>query len=132
MRPARYAWEHTCLSLVGGKTRDWVFARLVVATAVAIVMEVGVFVHAFDVVVVVVARAALVLGIRAEIRVRMLGFRPMYMAGLLTWRDLREEPCGHLREFFRLSCVDRGCETCNRKWGCYCNRVANCSLLVCW
>ena len=68
MSPACYAWEHTCLSLVGGETHDWVFARLVVTTAAAIVMVVDVFMHTFNVVVVVVVRAALVLGICAETR----------------------------------------------------------------
>ena len=74
MSPACYARERTRLSLVGGKTHDWVFARLVVATVAAIVlMVVGIFVHAFNVVVVVVvvvvARAALVLGICEAIRI---------------------------------------------------------------
>ena len=56
MSPAHYARKHTRLSLVvGGKTHDWVFVRLVVATAAAIVMVVGIFVCAFKVVVVVVA-----------------------------------------------------------------------------
>jgi len=50
----------------------------------AIVMVVGIFVRTFYVVVaVVVARTALVLGICAEIHVQMLGFQPMYVAGLL-------------------------------------------------
>ena len=40
------------MSLVGGKTHDWVFALLVVATAAAIVMVVGVFACVFKVVVV--------------------------------------------------------------------------------
>jgi len=57
-------------------------------TGSSIIMVVGVFVRAFNVVVVVVvvvvdASAALVLGIRAAIRVQMLGFWPMYVAGLL-------------------------------------------------
>ncbi len=56
MSPARYAQKHTRLSLVGGETHDWVFARLVVATAAAIVMVVGVSVRTFKVVVVVAAR----------------------------------------------------------------------------
>ena len=56
MSPARYARKHTGLSLVGGKTHDWVFVRLVVATAAAIVMVVGIFMCAFKVVVVAVAR----------------------------------------------------------------------------
>ena len=83
MSPACYARKHTRLSLVGGETHDWVFARLVFANAVAIVMIVGIFMRTFNIVVVVVARAALVLGVRAAIRIQMLGFRPMYMAGLL-------------------------------------------------
>ncbi len=83
MSPACYAWEHTRLSLVGGETHDWVFARLVVTTAAAIVMVVGIFMHTFNVVVVVVVHPALVLRICAETRLRMLGFRPMHVAGLL-------------------------------------------------
>ena len=53
MSPACYARKHTCLSLIGGETHDWVFARLVVATAATIVMVVHV-VHTLNVVVVVV------------------------------------------------------------------------------
>ena len=56
MSPARYTRKHTHLSLIGGETHDWVFARLVVATAVAIVMVVHV-VRTLNVVVVVVVAA---------------------------------------------------------------------------
>jgi len=56
MSPARYARKHTRLSLVGGKTHDWVFARLVIPTAAAIVMVVHVM-HMLTVVLVVVVAA---------------------------------------------------------------------------
>ena len=54
MSPACYARKHTCLSLIGGETHDWVFALLVVGTAATIVMVVHV-VCTLNVVVVVVA-----------------------------------------------------------------------------
>ena len=57
MSPARYTRKHTHLSLIGGKTHDWVFAQLVVATAAAIIMVVHV-VHTLNVVVAVVVVAA--------------------------------------------------------------------------
>ncbi len=56
MSPACYAQKHTRLSLFRGETRDWVFARLVVATAAAIVMAVHV-VRTLNVVVVAVVAA---------------------------------------------------------------------------
>jgi len=56
MSPACYARKHTRLSLVGGETHDWIFARLVVATAAAIVMVVHV-VCTLNVVVVVIVVA---------------------------------------------------------------------------
>ncbi len=57
MSLAHYTRKHTHLSLIGGETHDWVFARLFVATAAAIVMVVYV-VRTLNVVVVVVVAAA--------------------------------------------------------------------------
>jgi hypothetical protein len=57
MRPVRRACVHAHLSLIGGDAHDWVFARLIVATAVVVVLVMAVM-CAFAVVVVVVAHAA--------------------------------------------------------------------------
>ncbi len=81
MRPVRRACVCAHLSLIGGDDHDWVFARLIVATAVAFVL-VMVVVRTFAVVV-VVACAALIHWICTALRVRMLGVRPMHVAGLL-------------------------------------------------
>ena len=82
MRPVRH--DHVCahFSLVGGDAHDWVFTRLVVATAVAVVLVV-IVVRAFAVVVVVIACAALIPWICMALSIRMLGVRPMHVIGLL-------------------------------------------------
>ncbi len=82
MRPVRRACVRAHLSLIGGDAHDWVFARLIVATAVAVVLVMAV-VRVFAVVVVVVACATLIPRIHIARSIRMLGVRAMHVAGLL-------------------------------------------------
>ncbi len=59
IRPVRRACVRAHLSFIGGDAHDWVFARLIVASAVVAIVLIVIVVRAFAVVV-VVARAALI------------------------------------------------------------------------
>ena len=64
------------------RTRDRVFAQLVIATVAAVIMVVSVM-RTIAIVVVVVAHMALILWICMALGTQMLGVQPMHMAGLL-------------------------------------------------
>ena len=82
IRPVRRACVRAHLSFIGVAAHDWVFARLIVASAVVAIVLIVIVVRAFAVVV-VVACAALIPWICMAFCVRMLGVRPMHVAGLL-------------------------------------------------
>ncbi len=87
MRPARYAFVHADLSLVGGETHDG--SSRGVATAAAIVMVVVVFVRAFNVVVVVVL---LLLALHWFLGFVRQSAYECLESGPCTWQGFLEEP----------------------------------------